>query len=119
MYILAKDWQNDIRGSDFALSMCGGDIGDGDVDERAARLTGWYRDEGVVIASTSHEAGIGLIRLFDYDPKGAPEKFPAIADGKAVGGIVFKVYQGSDPGFDDFGPEMDVPPASRGGTFSG
>ncbi len=101
------------------MSMCGGDPGDGDVNERAARFAGRDRDEGVVIASTGHEAGIGLIRLFEYDPKGAPEKFQAIVDGKAVAGIVFKLYDGSDPGFDDFGSEMDVPPASRGGAFSG
>ncbi len=99
--------------------MCGGDLGDGDVDERAARLTGRDRDEGVVIASTGHEVGIGLTKLFEDDPKSAPEKFPAIADGKAVGGIAFKVNHGSDPGFDDFGSEMAVPPASRGGAFSG
>ena len=98
--------------------MCGADLGDGDADERAARLSGRDRDKGVMVASTGHEVGIGLIRLFEDDSKGAPEKIPAIADGEAVGGIVFDVYQGSDPGFDDFRPEMDVPPSSRGGTFS-
>ena len=118
VYILAKDWQNDIRWRNFAAGLRGGDLGDGGVDERAARFVGRDRDEGVVIAATGHEFGIGFIRLFENDSKRAPEKSLAIANGKAIEGIVFKVDQRSDAGFDDFGSEMDVPPASCGSTLS-